>query len=255
MSHKILVIDIGNTKSKIAVAQDGKLCSEVILSDHETTVRDALKISQQHKTAGCLVSSVAEGAVKMIKRMRASGMWVKLLTADMTLPFTIDYATPTTLGTDRIAATAGVVANFGLVDTLIIDAGTAITYDYLTADGHFLGGCISPGVSMRFRALHAFTAKLPLTDPTDDTGGFYGTDTRSAIAIGIMVGLRAETNAHISNFRKQKPNSIVVITGGNNKYFELTTEMSIFVRPNLVLEGLADIANANINQLIRPIQS
>ncbi|MBQ3635307.1 MAG: type III pantothenate kinase [Bacteroidales bacterium] len=251
MSTKILVIDIGNTKSKLAISEDGRLISEVTLQDHETTVREALRMAHVGEVDGCMVSSVTDGSTKMVKRMRAGGLWTSMLKHEMRLPFQIGYATPQTLGTDRIAAVAGVVASFGLCDALVIDAGTAITYDFLTADGLFLGGAIAPGIGMRFRALHAFTSRLPLCDAGDDTGEIYGTDTRGAIAAGVMTGLRAETATYVAKARERNPQTKVILTGGDCKFFELSPKDTIFVRPNLVLEGLAHIASMNLDRCTR----
>ncbi len=244
-SHNILIIDIGNTKSKIALAQDGKVVSDVTMVDHETTARDALRLAQELNAQGCLVSSVAEGATKLILSLRSAGLRTQLLAADMKLPFRLDYATPATLGTDRIAGVAGVVAAHGLCNALVIDAGTAITYDFLTADGRFTGGAISPGISMRFKALHAFTARLPLFDAPLAFPDVIGKDTKSAIRSGVLNGAVAEAKFFIDKAREQNPDTLVILSGGDYKNFEFCTEISIFACPNLVLDGLALLANLN----------
>lgn len=241
-----LLIDVGNTKSKLALSQDGRLISDVLLADHETTVSQALELARSGGARCCLVSSVAEGGGELVGSLNGRGVRTSLLSVDMRLPFAIDYATPYTLGTDRVAGVAGVVAQFGVRDALIIDAGTAITYDFLSADGVFRGGAISPGIGMRFRALHAFTAKLPLCGPADFSDSIVGRDTRSAIASGVMAGVLAEARHFISSFRKDYPDSIVVFTGGDYENFDLTAKIGIFARPNLVLEGLAHLAHLNL---------
>lgn len=240
-----LLIDVGNTKSKIALSQGGRLTSEVVLSDHEKTAAVALAMARDGGAAACLVSSVAEGAAQLVQELNSGGLRSSLLTVGMRLPFAIDYATPSTLGTDRVAGIAGVVAQFGVRDALVIDAGTAITYDFLTSDGVFRGGAISPGIGMRFRSLHAFTARLPLCAPSDCPEGVVGVDTRSAIAAGVMTGVRAEAECFIETFRRERPSGIVVLTGGNYENFDLTAKIGIFARPNLVLEGLAYLASTN----------
>ena len=245
MSTRILVVDIGNTKSKLALSEDGVLTSGVTLSDHETTVAEALRIAATEKADGCLISCVAQGAKSMAARMRAGGLHATLLSSSMKFPFTVAYKTPLTLGPDRLADVTGVVASFGMRNAIIIDAGTAITYDFLTAEGVYLGGAISPGIGMRFKALHAFTAKLPMCSATQYDGEFVGQDTRSAVRAGVMNGVLAEAKEFIARASELMPNAIVVVTGGDYKYFEFTTEMSIFARPNLVLEGLACVAKYN----------
>ncbi len=241
-----LLIDVGNTKSKLALSEGGRLVSDVVLSDHETTVREALALARKGGADCCLVSSVAEGGSALVRGLCDGGLRSLLLTVGMRLPFSIDYATPKTLGTDRVAGVAGVVAQFGMCDALVIDAGTAITYDFLTSDGVFRGGAISPGINMRFRALHAFTAKLPLCAPADAPDGLIGCDTKSAIASGVMNGVMAEAARFVDAFRAEHPDSIVVLTGGDYENFDLTAKIGIFARPNLVLEGLALLAHTNL---------
>ncbi len=245
-----LIIDVGNTKSKLALASGGALTSDVVLADHEKTASEALRMACEARAACCLISSVAEGADALVETLVAGGLPSRLLRGDLRLPFAIDYATPHTLGSDRVAGIAGVVANYGLCDALVIDAGTAITYDYLTADGRFIGGAISPGISMRFKALHAFTAKLPLCSPDDTPGSPVAKDTRSAIASGVMNGVWAEANRFVSEMRVKSPKSIVVLSGGDYKNFDLSSKIGIFARPNLVLEGLAFLAHENLDILV-----
>lgn len=250
MNSKVLTIDVGNTKSKLAMSEGGALTSGVRLADHETTVDEALRMALSCGAAGCLVSSVAEGAGEMVAKMREGGLPTALLTVDMRLPFVIDYATPRSLGSDRIAGAVGVLAEWGRKDALVIDAGTAITYDFLSADGHFRGGAISPGIAMRFRALHAFTAKLPLCGADDYAGDSLGRDTRQAIASGVMCGVWAEADFFIAKLRKMAPDAIVVVTGGDYKNFDLTAKKGIFASPNLVLQGLAYLAKDNIDAIV-----
>lgn len=240
-----LLIDVGNTKSKMALSEGGRLTSDVLLSDHEKTAAEAIAMARKGGAKACLISSVADGAIVLVTTLKEAGLDARLLTVDMKLPFALDYTTPRTLGTDRVAGVAGVVAQFGMCDALVIDAGTAITYDFLTSDGVFRGGAISPGIGMRFRSLHAFTARLPLCAPYDAPDGLVGKDTRSAIAAGVMNGVRAEADYFIDQFRQKHPQGIVVLTGGNYENFDLTSKIGIFARPNIVLDGLANIANLN----------
>lgn len=251
MKDTILVIDAGNTKSKLALASRGRLTSEVLLADHEQTVAEALKLAKQHGAAGCLLCSVTEETEKTASRLRDAGLPTAILSVDMNLPFAIDYTTPRTLGPDRIAGAVGALGTWPGQSVLIIDAGTAITYDFLSADRHLRGGAISPGIGMRFRALHAFTAKLPLCNTADWDGLHVGTDTRKAIAAGVMNGVWAETNSFIAKAREIDPNSVIVITGGDYKNFDLTAKKGIFARPDIVLQGLALLANDNIETIVR----
>lgn len=251
----VLLIDMGNTKSKLALAQNGHLISPVDLVDHEVTLSHALALAHQtqNNVHACLISSVAVGTQSIVDGLLDQGLPTLALSANMALPFVIDYATPNTLGSDRIAGAAGAYAAVGQSAALIIDAGTAITYDFLSANGHFQGGAISPGVRMRFKALHAFTAQLPLCTPRTANVPTIGTDTKQAIMAGVMNGVWAEVDFFINNFRLQNPNAPVFLAGGDGEYFDLTAKKSIFARPNLVLEGLALIADMNFDAIKRSL--
>lgn len=251
MKDTILVIDAGNTKSKLALSQGGTLIADVLLADHEQTVAEAMRLAAQGDAEGCLLCSVTEETEKVAAQLRDAGLPTSILSIEMSLPFAIDYATPRTLGPDRIAGAVGAFASWPGVSTLIIDAGTAITYDFLSADGHLRGGAISPGIGMRFRALHAFTAKLPLCNTADWSGDAIGDDTRKAIASGVMNGVWAEADSFIRMAKAQDPDSVIVITGGDYKNFDLTAKKGIFARPNLVLQGLALLAKDNFDNIVR----
>jgi len=157
------------------------------------------------------------------------------------------YATPLTLGTDRIVAAIGAYArqrhrlpDSSPVPVLVIDAGTAITYDLITADGAYLGGGISPGLRMRFRALHEFTARLPLIEAVSDPA-LVGDSTEACIQSGVINGLRAEVRGIIEQYRgRHGANLAVYLTGGDAPYFEeLVGENNrIFADDNLTLGGI-----------------
>lgn len=248
---RVLVVDMGNTNVKYAIAEAGALVSEVREAAYSVAAEAVLALAVDEGAAGCLVSSVVGRVDELAAPLRRAGLCVALLDDSVRLPFVVDYAEPRSLGSDRVAGAAGVWAMWGPVDALVIDAGTAITYDFLSADGHFRGGAISPGVSMRFRALHSFTAKLPLVDVSSWDGGFVARDTRGAMAAGVMNGVLAEARHFIACARRERPALRVVLTGGDYKNFDLTTEKGIFASPNLVLKGLAFLAKENLDFVMR----
>jgi type III pantothenate kinase len=163
------------------------------------------------------------------------------------LPFKNLYRTPENLGKDRIAAAAGAFAAFPDTHTLIIDMGTAITFDILTSAGNYLGGNISPGLAMRFRALHAFTSRLPQLEK-DEFSDDPGTDTRSAIISGVQKGILYEIQGYIEHFSKLYPGLKVILTGGDGDFFAKPLKSPIFVIPNLVLCGLNFILDFNAHR-------
>jgi len=163
------------------------------------------------------------------------------------LPFKNLYHNPEWLGKDRIAAAAGAYAAYPDTHVLIIDMGTAITLDILTSKGEYIGGNISPGLMMRFRALHAFTSHLPMLEK-DEFSADPGTDTRSAIVSGVQKGILYEIKGYIEHFSLLYPDLKAILTGGDADFFADKLKKPIFVVPNLVLSGLNFILDYNAQQ-------
>lgn len=165
-------------------------------------------------------------------------------TADTPVPVGIDYATPETLGRDRVAAAVGASVLYPNRDVLIVDFGTALTMDYLSADGVFHGGAISLGVTNRFRALHEYTASLPLVEPTEEEQ-LFGNSTKTAIAQGVMNSVQFELEGYIARMAEKKADFCIIFTGGEAKYFVKRIKNTIFAEPNLVFCGLNRILEYN----------
>jgi type III pantothenate kinase len=161
------------------------------------------------------------------------------------VPVINKYTTPETLGKDRLAGVVGAMQLMPASDVLVIDAGTAITYDIVTATGEYLGGAISPGITMRYKALHAFTSRLPLLEFYDDTQ-LIGSDTSSAIHSGVLNGAAAEMEGIIQQYRQLYPELKIILTGGDQNYFDKRLKIKTFAAPNLILEGLNLILDFNI---------
>ena len=147
------------------------------------------------------------------------------------------YLTPETLGRDRLAAAVGATVLYPGRDVLIVDFGTAVTIDLVTADNTFRGGCISPGMKTRFRALHDYTAKLPLCGPTEDER-LQGLTTEEAVRLGVMNSLTFEIEGYIARMREKIDDLCVIFTGGDAKYFAKRIKNAIFANCNLVFCGL-----------------
>lgn len=144
------------------------------------------------------------------------------------------------LGPDRYALIAGALNEFGTKPLVVISMGTCLTMDFCAEGLHF-GGFISPGVSMRFEAMHRFTGKLPLLSPPSSDEYWPGTSTKQAMQEGVRQGIIAEMKAFISHASLQYPNIDIVLCGGDAPAFENVFEKPIFARPQLVLQGLAAI--------------
>jgi type III pantothenate kinase len=164
--------------------------------------------------------------------------------AQLKLPFTIEYRTPHTLGNDRIAAVAAANAQFPGQNCLVIDAGTAITFDLIDSQNVYRGGNISPGLSMRFQALHTFTQKLPLIEQSGETP-LLGYSTETAIRSGVIWGVVFEIERYINELKGMYPNLQIMLTGGDSVFLADKINYPIFVDEFLVLKGLNRILEYN----------
>lgn len=163
---------------------------------------------------------------------------VQLFSSDTKIPLENLYQSASTLGSDRLAASIGAYALYPNADVLVVDAGTCIKYNFTNAANQYLGGGISPGLAMRFKALHQFTGKLPLIEPGADMIELIGRDTRHSILSGVVAGSAAEVDGIIARYREQYPALIAVISGGDSEYLAKQLKSSIFTVQNLVLKGL-----------------
>lgn len=238
-----LVIDIGNTRTKAAVFRNDEM-SERLMWD-KCRWEDISKVLANHRVENVILSVVGPPMEETLRQRLASEVRFIELTPALRLPFRNLYGTPATLGKDRIAAVAGALAGFPGQNCLVIDAGTCITYDVLTAEGAYLGGNISPGMAMRFKALPAFTAALPLVErgPVEDP---VGSSTETAIRNGVQYGVLWETEGMIAAMEQRLNDLNVVLTGGDADFFVKNLKSRIFANAHLVLEGLNKILNYNV---------
>ncbi len=171
----------------------------------------------------------------------------KFLALSHTTPLPLEnlYKTPETLGKDRIAAIVATSINYKGENVLVIDMGTCVTYDFLNANNQYLGGAISPGFEMRFKALNTFTGKLPKVEYKQDTPELIGNSTKNSILSGVFNGLKHEIQETINQYNLQYNNLKVVLTGGDIKLFDLEPKNRIFADKFLVLKGLNEILNYN----------
>lgn len=239
-----LLIDIGNTRAKVAVAD----CATniALVGEQEQLSGDYLAdLVAEYAVEAALVSSTRGDAPRWAALLREMGVEALALDADTPLPIEIAYHTPETLGRDRVAAAVGAATRFAGRTGLVIDLGTAITVDLVTAEGCFAGGMISPGLESRFRALHDYTQALPLCEPSDDELS-VGRTTREAIEQGVMNSVLFEIEGYIARFSAIYADLCVIITGGGAKYFVKRIKNPIFAEPNLVFCGLNQILAYNL---------
>jgi type III pantothenate kinase len=160
-------------------------------------------------------------------------------------PLRSTYASPLTLGADRLANSVGALVHLPGRPVLAIDAGTCITYDLIEKDGTYMGGAISPGLRMRAKALHAYSARLPMVDPGPRPASL-GNDTRSSIAAGMHHGILGEVQGFIRDYAHDRPDLAVVLTGGDALWIAAGLKNGIFAHPLLTLDGLHAILVHNL---------
>jgi type III pantothenate kinase len=237
-----LVIDYGNSTAKIGMFEHQNLVQKNTLSSAEE-----LRLFLRNTTAeNVLVSSVSAQAEQVASWASPSGKKM-ILNSALPVPVISRYATPATLGVDRLAGVCGAQESFPHEPCLVIDAGTCITYDFIDRDKIYHGGAIAPGLEMRFKAVHTFTAKLPLVSPTRNPP-LIGNSTESCIQSGIIHGMIAEMDGIIQQYIKKFDGLRVILCGGDTAFFENQLKASIFASPELVLIGLNSILNYNVNR-------
>jgi type III pantothenate kinase len=241
-----LAIDIGNTRTKIGVFQNGVLEYE---QASENGAQDfLLEIATNHRVQNIILSTVASGLNQHIRQELERLCYVLELDAATPLPIRNLYQTPETLGKDRLAAIVGAYALWPGEHCLVIDAGTCITYDFLRQDGAFLGGNIAPGIGLRLKAMHTFTARLPLV-PRGEVVEWVGRSTEEALRNGAQLGALLEIEGFIRYCQSRFGDIQVLFTGGDADFFAKNMKSQIFVHQNLVLLGLNQILNHNVKRL------
>lgn len=244
-----LIIDQGNTSVKIALFDNEKISEIKTFSlTSKEAIKSYLKGLDYQKAIYSSVSLQDEELLTIISEYKSDNI---ILTHQTKLPITIEYATPHTLGVDRIAGAVGAREINKTEPTLIIDAGTAITYDYVTAQGVYKGGNIAPGISMRFKALNQYTKSLPLVEASNSYPPM-GTNTTTAILSGVMSGVVYECEGYIAKISKKEPKLNVIITGGDHEMLYNQLKNSTFVplidEEYLVLRGLNAILRYNVEK-------
>ena len=238
-----LVIDVGNSFVKLAVFEDNTLKSKTVIKPSRfiSNLNRVKKRFPEIKRA--IIAS--SGRLKKEQLSRLLNSYVVLeLTSQTNVPFNNQYGTPKTLGTDRIALASSAVLNFTNRNALIIDAGTCITYDFIDKNSIYYGGAISPGIRMRYQALHDQTAKLPLVD-TKMPDTIVGDTTASSIHSGVIYGVLKEIDGVIEEYTRKHPDLTVILTGGDAKLLSNKLKNSIFANSDFLLEGLNFILDYN----------
>ncbi|MFQ3181479.1 MAG: type III pantothenate kinase [Polaribacter sp.] len=237
-----LAIDIGNTRVKAAVFEGDKLV-ELYVFDKSKIISETRKIVNNNTISAGIISNVATISEKKISQLKKSVNF-QVVSASSKVPFINLYKTPNTLGVDRIALVSGAVKQFPDKNVLIIDAGTCITFDFVNSKSEYVGGAISPGIKMRYRALNAFTANLPLIQSLE-LNDFIGKNTEESIISGVLNGVQNEINGVIEDYKHKYLYLTVVLTGGDTNFLSKQLKSSIFANQNFLLQGLNEILKFN----------
>jgi type III pantothenate kinase len=223
------VIDIGNTRIKAAVfSSEGELVNKQYFND----LSSCYQWLKQENIYSVIVSSVAQGSTEEVE-----GFEIHSLSYLSKLPFKNQYLSKETLGVDRIAALAAAATQFPNQACLIFDIGTCMTIDFLDPELNYYGGNISPGIDLRLKAMHQMTGRLPLID-LKDANFTMGSNTKEAMANGVLLGMQYEIEGYIQTFTEKYPNLQTVLCGGDHPHFVIPSKYKIFANENFVLEGL-----------------
>ncbi len=239
-----LIIDIGNTLIKVFLFEGKKLCfSQQIESSRKLKIFDLF--DKNFAADKIIVSSVIELSEDFYNKLKTLSTQLFVLDEHSQLPIINKYETGATLGKDRVAAAVGAYTIFPENNVLAIDAGTALTIDFISDKREYLGGNISPGLSMRFKALNYYTNKLPLISKNDKFP-LLGNSTEQAIVAGVQNGMIFEIDNYIKELSSKYGDLKVILTGGDSFFFEHKLKSRIFAKPFLTAIGLNRILEYNV---------
>ncbi len=231
-----LIVDSGNTSIKLAVFENNELLYDA--SAQEASFSNILKklLKRYARITNAILASV-----KPLSRTNRALLSVFCEVYELgpasRVPYKNSYATPQTLGVDRMALATAAYCSYPKTNVLVIDVGTCVTYDMVNAYGEYLGGAISPGLYMRYWALNARTAKLPLLQP-EEILDFIGNSTETSIQSGVVNGLAREIDGVIEQYASRFPNLTVILTGGDSQFLSKQLKNPIFAKPKFLLLGL-----------------
>lgn len=231
-----LGVDIGNTRTKIAVYEKDNIL-EVVFSPTEKFHEKIFEIAQKNPS----LDEIVLASVGFLKEEQVEILSKKFklyrISHNDKFPFINKYGTPSTLGIDRMVLAAGAQLMHPNENVLVIDVGTCITYDFISKESEYLGGAISPGFDLRFKSLNDYTAKLPRLQ-LEGEAPLIGSSTTTSIQSGVVNGLIAEIDGIIDLYREKNNTLTIILTGGDAKFLSMQLKNSIFVHSFFLLESL-----------------
>lgn len=234
-----MVIDIGNTRMKVALFVHNQLDGVLTFSNRaHRQVADLIENADAHRGIISNVSNLAQPVTDLFQEH----LTILAFNHATPIPIELDYETVDTLGTDRIANAVGAHKGYPSQNVLIIDFGSCIKYDIITSDGVFRGGAIAPGIQMRFKAMHQMTGRLPLIKEWSKADEIWpGKNTQASMVSGVIQGIHSEILRYIDQVNAHYNNLTVIATGGDFGFFDKAFKNIIFANPYLTLHGLHEI--------------
>jgi type III pantothenate kinase len=236
-----LILDVGNSLLKIALFEKSELIQKFKFS--ENYKRNIEDIISKYKVTHSIISNVGRIDDSIINILKKSTNLL-LVSNQLKIPFKNLYKSKNTLGQDRLALVSAAAFNFPNENVLIVDVGSCITYDFKNNNNEYLGGGISPGISMRFKSLNTFTSNLPLID-FDSIYQLIGNSTKNSITSGVVNGTISEINGIIQQYREEFKNIRIILTGGDSNFLLKRIKNTIFADQNFLLIGLNKLLEDN----------
>lgn len=237
-----ICLDFGNTRWKVAFFENGVLADVIVIG--ESPLQQIEEILQTKKPKQSILSSVVHHD-EAIDTLLAAHTQFHRLSNTSCLPFTIPVGKPETVGADRLALCAAAVMLYPGGNKLAIGLGTCITFNFIDSQNEFIGGSISPGMEMRFKAMHQYTAKLPEVKGEWNVP-LIGYDTKTNLQSGVVLGMAKEIDGIIEAYAERYGNFNALLTGGDLAIFEPHLKNKIFADPHLIFKGLYAICQHNL---------
>ena len=243
-----LTIDQGNSRTKVALFNDeGRIVKSFMYKTFSAS--DIERLFSLYPITDSIISSVVNIEAAVVNILNRKSRHFVLFDHLTPVPITNCYASPETLGQDRLAAAVGAASICPNENLLIIDAGSAITYDFVSEKNEFLGGNIAPGIKMRLTMLNRMTKKLPLIEVEEnELIPLFGKTTRDAIAVGVVRGISYEVKGYVRTLGERTKHYALFLTGGNAPYILNNCRFNFHYEKHLVLIGLNRILEFNKQQ-------
>ena len=231
-----IILDVGNSRIKIAVFEQKTQIELFVFEPKEAQKKIENILKKYPNTTHSVISSVGNLNTTVLSYLETHTT-IRAINHETKFPFNNLYATPKTLGIDRMVVAAGAVLKYPNKNRLVIDAGTCITYDYIDKKDNYLGGAISPGITIRYKSLNDYTANLPLLEKKE-VEYYIGNSTENSIHSGIINGICHEIEGFISQYSYKNQDLTLILTGGDADFLAKRLKSTIFANSNFLLESL-----------------